>query len=349
MNIEEQIGKPEGLHLEYKAVLPSPKSLANLIAAFANTDGGIIILGVSQLQGKPEVVGISREFNISGILHKALGYLLPKPSIVDKFDTVNGKDIFYVQVEKSSESISTVDGKIYARRGNQVILTNSQATVNKSVSTVALRVKTFVLDKNTGTQSVKDFRNHLISIVDIIDNLFDNYFPSKLEEFPKNDKGKVLLRILFSSCADNFEVYMSNILHEIYLSNPNVLKSEENVTIKEVLNCHDLQDFVEYWARKKIGKLQKGSVKGFINENKQIKSLNVFTKDDITELEKILQIRHLFTHSNGIVDEKFRKYFRHYYVNDLFELTLEDFLLYVKKLVDTVNKIDEACVIKFNL
>jgi predicted HTH transcriptional regulator len=37
------IGQTEGTQLEYKAVLPPSKNIAQLISAFANTDGGYIV------------------------------------------------------------------------------------------------------------------------------------------------------------------------------------------------------------------------------------------------------------------------------------------------------------------
>lgn len=47
-------------------------------------------------------------------------------------------------------------------------------------------------------------------------------------------------------CADNFEIYLSDLLYEIYLANPSTLKSHQQVTIKEVLDCADMQEFVLY-------------------------------------------------------------------------------------------------------
>lgn len=68
--------------------------------------------------------------------------------------------------------------------------------------------------------------------------------------------------------------------------------------------------------REKLKKLQRGSVNSFISDNKQIKSLGVFDATRQEEIEKILQIRHLYTHQNGIIDEKFRKSFPPAKLND---------------------------------
>ena len=43
-----------------------------------------------------------------------------------------------------------------------------------------------------------------------------------------NAEGKMLMRILFSSCADNFEIFMSDLLYEIYLAKPETLEIERH-------------------------------------------------------------------------------------------------------------------------
>lgn len=109
---------------------------------------------------------------------------------------------------------------------------------------------------------------------------------------------------------DNFETYLSDILYEIYLAKPEPLKSnQEVITIKEVLNCSSIEDFIQYWTKQKIGKLRKGSVVGFIKENKQIRDLEVINKMEQEKIECLLQIRHLYSYRNGIVDKKFLRFF----------------------------------------
>ncbi len=41
-----RIGQPASQQLEYKAVLPPAATIAQIICAFANTEGGAIVLGV---------------------------------------------------------------------------------------------------------------------------------------------------------------------------------------------------------------------------------------------------------------------------------------------------------------
>jgi hypothetical protein len=150
------------------------------------------------------------------------------------------------------------------------------------------------------------------------------------------------MRILFSSCADNFEIFMSDLLFEIYLAKPETLKSNATVTVKDVLDCSDMQEFISRYAKEKLKKLQRGSVKGFISDNKQIKSLGVFDAARQAEIEKILQIRHLYAHQNGLVDDRFREYFPAANLNDEYRMTLDAFLTRLEYLAQSIDAVDEA-------
>lgn len=92
----------------------------------------------------------------------------------------------------------------------------------------------------------------------------------------------------------------------------------------------------------KLKKLQRGSVKGFISDNKQIKSLGVFDATRQEEIEKILQIRHLYPHQNGLVDERFREYFPAANLNGEYRMALDEFLARVEYLAQAIDAVDEA-------
>ncbi|MFA6094314.1 MAG: hypothetical protein WC757_00260 [Candidatus Paceibacterota bacterium] len=144
--------------------------------------------------------------------------------------------------------------------------------------------------------------------------------------------------------------YLSDLLYEIFLAKPETLKSNQQVSIKEVLDCSDLQEFVNYWANKQIGKLQKGSVKGFIQDNRQINELNVITQQVQEKIEKILQIRHLYSHRNGIVDEKFLQYFTEQFdLNSEHQMSLSEICDELAYLVNIADQIDSSATSKYKL
>lgn len=357
MNFSEKviklIGKPENDELEYKAVLPPARTIARIMSAFANSKGGILILGVAENSGEIRVTGLSTDFNVNGVVHRAIDLLTPKPTINYQYIIYGEKRIYAIQVNKSDAPVS-IEGKIYTKDKNGIVYSvgaeneSVQHTGIKEIDNIAARINELKL---VSTNAKSRLMDHYQSVINIINDSNSLLCPDSISIQTTKQEGKILMRILFSSCADNFEIYLTDLLYEIYLAKPDTLKtSQQTVTVKEVLDCSDMQEFVTFLAKKKLNKLQRGSVKGFLAENKQISKLNVISDSEQDEIEKILQIRHLYAHKNGIVDEKFLNYYPETYnVNDEHILTVEDFLKHFLYLLETVDRIDKAAVSKYQL
>lgn len=348
--IKQLIGNKENGQLEYKAVLPPSRGIAQLISAFANSNGGFIVLGVAKIGEKPTVVGLSEDFHANSITHKAIDLLSPKPDIHYQYVTIDGKKLYIIKVEKSSDTISA-EGSVFLRKGirTQLQRPEKEYTV-KGYDRIEQFAKQLEAYRENSTGSKAKFLDHYSSILNILDDQAKTLYPESPNIPPSNHEGKVLIRVLFSSCADNFETYLSELLYEIYLANPNSLKSEQQVTIKEVLDCADIQEFVIYWARKKLSKLQKGSVKGFISSNKQINDLNALDSVQQNEIERILQIRHLYTHQNGRVDEKFLQYYPgEFNINDEHQMSVDMMLDKLEYLSTVIDGVDIAAIHKYDL
>lgn len=345
------IGSPESERLEYKAVLPPARSLAQLIAAFANSQGGLIVLGVNDASGEVKITGLSEDFHANGVTHKAIDLLSPKPEVHYEYITREGKRVYVIHVKKSQSAVA-IENKIYIRKGHQNVLSNPET--KKATASQLPLIKKITVDLNilrAGSTGAKSkFIDHYTGVLNIIDDLGNLLYPTSAMTPTTNQEGKILMRILLSSCADNLEIYLSDLLYEIYLANPSTLKSNQQVTIKEVLDCADMQEFVLYWAKKKLGKLQRGSVKGFISDNPQIKDLNVLNDTEQDKIEKILQIRHLYAHRNGIVDEKFLQFYSgQFNLNDEHQLSTAEILSHFSYLADIVNRVDKAAITKYQL
>ena len=125
----------------------------------------------------------------------------------------------------------------------------------------------------------------------ILDDLRQLTYPQGPGVPTDSAEGKMLMRILFASCADTFETFMSDLLYQIYLAKPETLKSDAPVKVKDVLDRADMEEFITWYAKEKLKKLQRGSVKGFIAENPTIKSLNAFDDTRVGEIEKILHTK----------------------------------------------------------
>lgn len=346
--LSEIVGQPEGFNLEYKAILPPSRSIATLISAFANAEGGYIILGVSD---NLEINGLSEDFHANTITHKALDLLTPQPQIFYQYFIHEGKKLYAIKIGKSNVPVS-FEGKIYKRVGASISLLNPITIQFKKGGYERIKQinDKLELNKKKATNACIRLIEHYQSILRIIDDLASILYPINVKAPTTNQDGKILSRILFSSFVDNFETYLSDLLYEIYLGHPSTLKSSQTVTIEEVLNCSDLQEFIKYWSKQKLSKLQKGSVRGFIKENKQIGELNVLDDAVQNEIEKILQIRHLYSHRNGVVDEKFLQYFAgQFSLNSEHQMAIEEICDKLVYLFDIIYRLDESARNKFKL
>jgi len=342
------IGRPEGASLEYKAVLPPARTVAQLICSFANSQGGFIVLGVADVGGKLKINGLSEEFRATAITHKAIDLLSPRPSVNYEYVFHEQKRLYVIKVDKSDTPIA-LEGKVYVREGAHSVLKVALTEEDNRYPKIKKMSSMLKQYKKQCTSAKAKYLDHYQSVLNILDDLGSLLYPESPKKPATSQEGKVLMRILFSSCADNFETYMSDLLYEIYLAKPATLKSNEQITVKEVLDCTDMHEFIDVYAKKKLAKLQRGSVKGFIADNPQIKGLDVFNENLQDGIERLLQIRHLYSHRNGIVDEKFLRYYPDLKLNDEHQMPLDDFLERFEYLAQTIDAVDRAALTKYQL
>jgi len=119
--IELMIGQPKGERLEYQAILPTSKSMAEIICSFANSKGGYIVVGVSD---NLEINGLSNDFRADSITDKAIGLLSPHPTIFLKYILFKGKKLYVIEVEKS-DVLVRLEGKKYVRIGVETKLSDT--------------------------------------------------------------------------------------------------------------------------------------------------------------------------------------------------------------------------------
>lgn len=97
----ERIEKGEDLHTEFKEYLPSNEDLAKEIVAFANTDGGQIIIGVSD---DGEIVGVS---NLDEVLRRvddvAYNRCEPPVTVLPETVKVGDKVVMVINVPKGEQ------------------------------------------------------------------------------------------------------------------------------------------------------------------------------------------------------------------------------------------------------
>jgi predicted HTH transcriptional regulator len=97
----------ESLFLEFKRTIPSPEKIAREICAFANSNGGTLIIGVDD---DGSLVGVESYYEQHFLLTEATHYLL-KPAIEPHVEIVpfKNREIVLVKIEEAEDKPVFVD------------------------------------------------------------------------------------------------------------------------------------------------------------------------------------------------------------------------------------------------
>ena len=118
LKLQERILKGENLHTEFKESLPDNETLAKSIACFANTDGGQLIIGVSD-SGNITGVGDSDEA-VRKIDDVAFNRCEPPISILPETVDMDSKIVLIINIPKGEQRpYRTKSGLYYIRSGNR--------------------------------------------------------------------------------------------------------------------------------------------------------------------------------------------------------------------------------------
>lgn len=120
--IESIVGKGESQLVEFKTRLPNGQIIARIFAAFANTEGGILLIGIGD---RGEIIGISDDDVGVAMerLHRVSSSLLPWPIEVGVVD-VHGKNVVYAIVDKAPRyfyPVMTSRGELYQRESSKEV------------------------------------------------------------------------------------------------------------------------------------------------------------------------------------------------------------------------------------
>jgi ATP-dependent DNA helicase RecG len=111
-DLQGLLAQGENESLEFKVGLSEPGESAKLIGAFANSDGGTIVIGVRE---PAEIIGTDVK-RIRQLYERAVERLEPKPHTSFASIDVSGKDVAVIEVDKANGLVLAESGA-YARAG----------------------------------------------------------------------------------------------------------------------------------------------------------------------------------------------------------------------------------------
>lgn len=124
--IKDLIAEGEGLKLDFKFCISDSRKIARTLSAFANTEGGILLIGV---RDNGSIAGVRSDEEIYMIETASRLFCKPEIPVSVRSHTMEGKNILEVKVEKGSRrpyKAKSDDGKwiSYSRQNDQNIVAN---------------------------------------------------------------------------------------------------------------------------------------------------------------------------------------------------------------------------------
>ncbi|MFD8553435.1 helix-turn-helix domain-containing protein [Streptomyces fradiae] len=134
-DVKRLLAEPEGPQLEFKIGNAKPEVIAQIISAFANSDGGTIVFGVRDDKPMPDrLIGID-EARYTHAMHRAMQMITPAPTVTTEVVSVDGKLLGVVKVEPLSGGLVQAMGQAFFREGDR----NSRATAERIMRSLPVR------------------------------------------------------------------------------------------------------------------------------------------------------------------------------------------------------------------
>ncbi len=149
--VEKLIEQGEGLHLDFKFEVSDAAKIARSLSAFANTDGGTLLIGVkdngkikgirseeeyymienaAQRYCRPQVVFSSKEWNVEG--EKILEITIPKSkTLPHKAPDKNGKYKAFVRIADENILACSVQMKVWKKQNSDTVINFKNSDTEK--------------------------------------------------------------------------------------------------------------------------------------------------------------------------------------------------------------------------
>ena len=150
-DFKKLLQQPESERLEFKVRIPDLRIIISNLVAFANTNGGKLIIGIDD---RGRIVGIDNIEHAHQIITKAANIVFPPLKINIQTIEVEGKKVLVVEIPKGDKSPYFAHGRAWQR----VCAANVPLTSENLFSTIIQR-----------STSIEDFKvelKHLSSIVE---------------------------------------------------------------------------------------------------------------------------------------------------------------------------------------
>lgn len=118
--------------------------------------------------------------------------------------------------------------------------------------------------------------------------------------------GTLVLEMMLCRAADNFLVYITELLAVVFRTRPETLRSSETVRLDAILKHSTMEALVHDLAERRVNRLSYQGMRDLAEYLTDRLSFDLFPKpDDLERAVRIIESRNLIVHNRGIVNDVF--------------------------------------------
>lgn len=199
------------------------------------------------------------------------------------------------------------------------------------------------LASNSENQSAAD---SLLSVMQVIRERSLSSLDALLQHLP------FFTEMLLCRVVDSYLTYISNMLSLIFRTKPETMKSQEQVTIEDILEHKTIDDLISYLAESRVNELSYRGMRELSSYLRKRIGFNLLAEDRLLEdVVQIIEVRNLIVHNRGIINRIFLSRVPSYAgaLGDHVNIDLELFFYYSDTLARAVHDMDVRAADKFSL
>lgn len=173
----------------------------------------------------------------------------------------------------------------------------------------------------------------------------------KLKSFAEYQSENMLIRF-----ADNFLCYLSEITQMCILKRPELLRSNEQVKLDDVLKFSSYKELVSFLTDRKINELSYGGIRDIADYFLQRLGLALTeSEDQSTRLSVAIELRNISTHNRGVVNDLFLRRLASvphgliFTRGKRFHAGYDELTLLANNMCMIAKRLDDLCSVKFRL
>lgn len=163
---------------------------------------------------------------------------------------------------------------------------------------------------------------------------------------------ELVWELILCRSVDDFLLYISDVIANVFRDRPETLKSARTVRIDRILDHATMEDLVVALADKRVAELAYLGMRDLAKELRDELAFDLFpASDDLSKAIKLIEIRNLFIHNGGVVNQHFlsRVHSIHALAGERIHLGEFDIADSLTFLADAASTVDIRAIEKFGL